>query len=300
MTGPQDARATPVPDALASLAELPGVPEAVDAARTACEELRWHEAYRRRWREVRAEAGLHAAAASAALDGAPVGVAALRTWATGGAAPGGGAELVAAGALRAQAVVEAHLPALGGRAGGASTPLPQVLARLHAAAGAGLLPDAGLGRPRSGPPGDLRGLGEAPSPGVAAARVAGVLRDAAATGAPALVVVAVVHAELLTVRPFAAANGVVARAAARLLAARTGLDPTGSVLPEPTWADAPAAYLASAARYATGDPEGVAAWVGAHAAAVVRGAAAARAVADAVRAGRLPGDDVPGRAGQGR
>lgn len=294
MTGPVDVPPTPPSDALAAVAGLPDVADAVDAARAACEELRWHEAFRRRWREVRAEAGLHAAAASAALDGAPVGVDALRTWATGGAAPGGGADVVAAGALRAQGVIEAHLPALGGRGGDVPAPLPQVLARLHTAAAAGLVPGVDLGRPRTGLPGDLRGLGEAPAPDVAAARVAGVLRDAAATRAPALVVVAVVHAELLAVRPFAAANGVVARAVARLLAARTGLDPTGSVLPEVAWAQTPPAYLAAAARYATGDPEGVAAWVVAHAAAVVQGAAAARAVADAVRAGRLPDAGTPG------
>ncbi|MCM0639973.1 cell filamentation protein Fic [Cellulomonas wangsupingiae] len=273
-------------DALAGLAELPGVGAAVDAARGACEELRWHEAFRRRWREVRAEAGLRAAAASAALDGAPVGVEVLRAWATGGGAPGGGVDAVAAGALRAQAVVEAQLPDLGARGGGVTTPLPQVLARVHAAAAAGLLPDTEVGRPRTGAPGDLRGLGPAPAPDVAAGRVAGVLRDAAGTRAPALVTVAVVHAELLTARPFAAANGVAARATARLLAARTGLDPTGTVLPEPVWQETPQAYQAAAARYATGEADAVAGWVVAYADAVVRGAARARAVADEVLAGR--------------
>jgi len=273
-------------DALAGLADLPGVRDAVDAARGACEQLRWHEAFRRRWREVRAESGLRAAAASAALDGAPVGVEALRGWATGTSAPAAGAEAVAAGALRAQAVVEAHLPELGARPGGAPTPLPQVLARLHAAAAADVLPADEVGRPRTGPPGDLRGLGPAPAPDVAAARVAGVVRDVAGTRAPALVVVAVLHAELLTARPFAGANGVVARAAARLVATRTGLDPTGAVLPEVVWRDAPPTYLAAAARYATGEPDAVAGWVVAYADAVVRGAGLARQVADAVLAGR--------------
>lgn len=272
-------------DPLADLAALPGVAAAVDAARTACEELRWHEAFRRRWREVRAEAGLRAAAASATLDGARVDVELLRAWATGVGGPGGGTDLVAAGALRAQAVVERHLPDLGARPGGPGTPLPQVLARLHAAAGTGLLPDADLGRPRTGAPGDLRGLGAAPAADVAAARVAGVLADAAASRAPGLVVVAIVHAELLVVRPFAQANGVVARAACRLLATRTGLDPTGTVLAEEVWRDAPAAYVAAAGRYATGDADGVVAWVVAHADAVADGARRAREVADAVRAG---------------
>ena len=284
--GPGGAHGSPPADALAALAGLPGVAAAVDLARAACEELRWHEAFRRRWREVRAEAGLRAAAASAALDGAPVGVEALRAWATGTAAPGAGTEAVAAGALRAQAVVEAQLPALGSRDTGRGVPLPQVLARLHAAAAADVLPAHEIGRPRSGPPGDLRGLGPAPAPEVAAARVTGVLHDAAATRAPALVVVAVVHAELLTARPFAAANGVVARAAARLVATRTGLDPTGTVLPEVVWQEGPSAYLAAAARYATGDTDAVARWVVAYGEAVVLGAGHARRVADEVLAGR--------------
>ncbi|MDQ0426086.1 Fic family protein [Cellulomonas iranensis] len=282
------------PDPLADLAALPGVRDAVDAARAACEELRWHEAFRRRWREVRAEAGLRAAAASAALDGAPVGVEALRAWATGTSAPGGGVEAVAAGALRAQALVERHLPDLGARPGGAVVPLPQLVARLHAAAGAGVVPDADLGRPRTGAPGDLRGLGEAPPPAVASDRVAAVLRDADASRAPGLVVTAVVHAELLAVRPFAGANGVVARALARLLVTRTGLDPTGTVLPEEVWCDAPPAYVAAAARYAAGDVAGVTAWLVAHADAVRRGALLARGVADEVLAGRHAG------AGRGR
>ncbi|MBF0689736.1 MAG: Fic family protein [Cellulomonas sp.] len=284
--GPGGAHGCPPADALAAVAGLPGVAAAVDLARAACEELRWHEAFRRRWREVRAEAGLRAAAASAALDGAPVGVEALRAWATGTAAPAGGVDAVAAGALRAQAVVEAQLPALGSRDPGPGAPLPQVLARLHAAAAADVLPADEVGRPRSGPPGDLRGLGAAPAAEVAAARVTGVLRDAAATRAPALVVAAVVHAELLTARPFAGANGVVARAAARLVGARTGLDPTGSVLPEVVWQEGPSVYLAAAARYATGEADAVAQWVVAYGQAVVGGAGHARRVADEVLAGR--------------
>ena len=284
---------TPPVDALAEVAALPVVASAVDAARTACEELRWHEAFRRRWREVRAESGLRAAAASAALDGAPVGLEVLRSWATGTSRPGAGVDAVAAGALRAQAVVEAQLPDLGARGAGATTPLPQLLARLHAAAAADVLAPDDVGRPRTGQPGDLRGLGEAPPADVAAARVAGVLGDAAVTRAPALVVVAVVHAELLTVRPFAGANGIVARAAARLLATRAGLDPTGTVLPEAVWQEAPPAYLAAAARYATGEPDAVTAWLVAYADAVARGAVIARGVADEVLAGRLTGGAAP-------
>jgi hypothetical protein len=164
-----------------------------------------------------------------------------------------------------------------------------VLARLHTAAAAGRTPDEDLGRVRGAgvAPGDLGGLGPAPDGAEAAARLALLTRTVEATRAPALLVAAVVHGEVLALRPFVAGNGVVARAAARLLLAARGLDPTGAVLPEAAWAAALAPYLAGAARFATGTPDGVAAWVAGYADAVVAGAGEARAVADAVLAGRL-------------
>ena len=298
-------------DPLAPLLDLPGVRDAVDRARTACEELRWHEAFRRRWREVRAEADVRAARASAAVDGARVPLEVLRGVATGvdRVAPGAGAAgpagvqaddagprtagpvdlRVATGALRATTLAATWRPDLGARSEPALPPLGQLLARLHAAAGARWLPDADLGRVRTedAPPRDLTGLGAAPGGSEAAARLALLTRTVGTTRAPALVVAAVVHGELLAVRPFAAANGTVARAAARLLLCARGLDPTGAVVPEVGWAAAPVPYLATAARFATGTPEGVAAWVGACADGVVAGAAEARRVADAVLAGRL-------------
>lgn len=328
-------------DPLAPLLDLPGVRAAVERARTACEELRWHEAFRRRWREVRAEADVRAARAGAAVDGARVPLDVLRGVATGvdrvgpgeardgGAGAGRGVDLgagrggdlgadrggdrgvdrgadpgvergaapvgdpadlrVATGALRATALAATWRPDLGARSVPPLPPLGQVLARLHAAAGAGWLPDADLGRVRApgSAPRDLTGLGAAPDGTEAAERLALLTRTVGATRAPALVVAAVVHGELLTVRPFVAANGTVARAAARLLLCARGLDPTGAAVPEATWAATPVPYLATAARFATGTPEGVAAWIGACADAVVAGAAEGRRVADAVLAGRL-------------
>ena len=44
--------------------------------------------------------------------------------------------------------------------------------------------------------------------------------------------VAVVHGELLALAPFGSADGVVARAAARLAAVGSGLDPKGLAVPE--------------------------------------------------------------------
>ena len=282
-------RAPATDDPLAPLLDLPGVREAVDRARTACEELRWHEAFRRRWREVRAEADLRAARASAAVDGARVPLDVLRGVATGDAPGTDGAAQVAAGSLRATTLAAGWRPELGGRAEPRVPPLGQVLARLHTAAGAGWLPDADLGRVRAAgvPAQDLGGLGPAPSGAEVADRLALLTRTLTATRVPALVVAAVVHGEVLALRPFVAGNGLVARAAARMLLSGRGLDPTSAVVPEVAWTSTPHPYVAAAARFATGTPEGVAAWVVAAAEAVVVGAAEGRAVADAVLAGRL-------------
>ncbi|RMI02045.1 Fic family protein, partial [Cellulomonas triticagri] len=198
---------------------------------------------------------------------------------------------VATGALRATVLAATWRPDLGGRGEPVVPPLAQVLARLHQAAGAGWLDDADLGRVRAvgAPPRDLTGLGPAPAGDEAAERLALLTRTVAATRVPALLVAAVVHGEVLAVRPFAAGNGVVARAAARMLLSGRGLDPTGAVVPEVAWSGTPHPYLAAAARFATGTPEGVAGWVSAVADAVVAGAGEGRVVADAVLAGRLGG-----------
>lgn len=295
MLEPAAPRSVDTDDPLAGVVALPGVAEAVDAARRACEELRWHEAYRRRWREVRGEAGIRSARASAAIDGARVPVDVVRGLALGsggsertGAGSGGPDVDVALGALRAAVEVERHMPDLGARGAPVLPPLGQLLARVHAAAGRGWLPDDTLGRLRTdAAPQDLYGLGPAPDAADLAGRIDLLARVLGGTRAPAPVVAAVVHGELLTLRPFAAGNGVVARALARLVLTVRGLDPTGSLLPEVAWAAAPNAYLGAAAGFATGTPEGVGAWVRACADAMVTGADAARDVADAVVAGRL-------------
>ncbi len=300
-------------DALAGWVELTA--DAVERARTACDELRWHEAYRRRWREVRAEAGLRAAHASAALEGARLPLDLVRSLATGttswstsgnpvpadeGAppvvvrdaasqgAPPVDAQSVLVGALRGASLVEALVPDLGAQGRVSLPPLPQLLARAHTVVGVGWLPVDALGRLRTDEPAlDQRGLGAAPNGREVAARVDLLARTVATTTAPALVVAALVHAEVLAVRPFVAGNGLVARLVARVLATTGGLDPTGSVLPELTWADAPQLYTAGVAGYATGEPERVAQWLTAYSSAIVAGAAAARTVADSVLAGSL-------------
>ncbi|RHA37987.1 Fic family protein [Cellulomonas rhizosphaerae] len=275
-------------DPLAALADLPGVADSLARARTACEELRWHEAYRRRWREVRAEAGIRSARASAALDGGRVPLEAVRSLAVGSPAPAGLPFVLAGGALRASALVESLMPDLGARDTPPLPPFGQLLARVHAAAASGLVADADLGRLRSSAdPQDLTGLGSAPTGEELAARLALLGSLVEASRAPALVVAAVVHGELLTLRPFVAGNGVVARAVFRLLLTSRGLDPTGSVICSAGWAASPNPYLGGAAGFATGDAAAVARWIVLCADGVDSGAAAARDVADSVLAGSL-------------
>ena len=270
-------------DPLAPLLDLPGVADAVERARVACEELRWHEAYRRRSQEVRAEAGLRVTRSSCAIEGVRVPLSLVRSLATeGGHAP------VVAGALRATALVESLMPSLGSRGAAPLPPLRQLLVRVHVAAAGGWLSEGDIGLLRAvEQPQDLTGLGWAPVGDELAARVDLLDQTLRATSVPALVVGAVVHGELLALRPFRAGNGLVARAVARLVLTTRGLDPTGSVIAEATWAAALNPYLGAAAGFATGTADGVAAWLRSCGAAVVDGALEARAVADAVLAGSL-------------
>ncbi len=122
----------------------------------------------------------------------------------------------------------------------------QALARLHALAGAGSVPDDQLGRPR----GDE-----------AAERVQGVAQAlVASTEVPALLTAAMVHAELLTAAPFASHNGIVARAAERLVLAARGVDEKSLVVPEAGHLANRAAYESNLEGYADGGRAGVHAW----------------------------------------
>jgi hypothetical protein len=302
--------------ALDALAHLDGVAEAADRAREATTRLRWHEGLRRRWREARAETAVRSAVATVALEGVRADAAGLRRWVASGArgepadlagTAGGSAgaeEALVAAAWRAQVHVGEMLGELGGRGRPPLVPSGELLAGLHRdltahLATAGALPADAVGRPRTttqpreggplDPPVTLAGGGPATPAPVGAelqARTAAVLAVLAADGAPALVRVGVVHAELATLRPFATANGLLARTVARLLAVRSGLEPTGVAVLDAHAAARPAAYREALAAYAAGTPAGVAHWLRHQAESVVTGADEGARVATAVRAGR--------------
>ena len=273
---------------LVRLAALPGVAESVAAAREACTALRWHPGLRRKAAEAAVEAGVRAARASAALEGAELPLDVVRDGLRGARPlPADAVGATVSGALRA--TVEA------GRLGEVTRRAPaQALARLHTAAAAGVVPDDLLGRPRrpGEPARDLGGTTRlAPDAELVSARLDSLAGLLATPGdVPALVLAAVAHAEVLVLRPFAAGNGVVARALFRAVVVDRGLDPTGVGVPEAAIASAGLpAYSSALSGYAAGSPDGVAQWLRFCADAVTAGAAEGEAVAEAVLSGRLPG-----------
>src|SRR3984957_13508467 len=229
--------------------ELPGVAAASDQARDALGRVHRHRANLRGWPATAAEASLRAARASSVLDGGAV-----------------VSEPVFGGALRvAQALEGGGGPMIGiwQRA-----PL-QALARLHMLAAADLVDDDQLGRPRA----DAEG---GPRLELLADLVTG------STRAPAPVVAAVAHGELLTLRPFGSADGVVARAVSRLVTIATGLAPHGLGVPEVGWMRRAADYREAARGFAAGTPDGVAAWLVLSCRAMRTGAQEALAIADSL------------------
>jgi hypothetical protein len=252
-------------DPFAHVAGLSAVPEAVESAREVVERLRGHRVLRRRSPEVSAESALRGARASAALEGAPAPLDEVRL--------GTVADPLVQGALRVSAE-------LGSLAGTWRVAPRQALARLHVlAASSG--PD--VGRPRSGLEAtDPLSLGTAPAPDTVAARLSS-LSDllTAPTSAPALVVAAIVHGELLALRPFGSADGIVGRAAARLTLMDRGLDPKSLAAPEVGHVELGSAYGEAIRGYVTGTPAGIAQWVRHCAEALVLGARDSLAVCEA-------------------
>ncbi|WP_046496582.1 Fic family protein [Streptomyces odonnellii] len=267
-TTASDAFFAPRPeDPLAALAALPGVPGAVESVRAAVDRVYSHRVMRRRSNEVTSEAALRAARGSAALSGADWALEEVRRRSDFGS----DAEARTVGAaLRLNAEAGQLLSIW------AQSPL-RVLARLHlvAAGGAGV-PDRTVGRPRlagepvaevpgSETPGTGGPLAEAPLP--AADEVAGRLEGlseliVAASPAPALVTASVVHGELLALRPFGSYNGLVARAAERVVLVGSGLDPKSVCPAEVGHAElGRAAYAAAFEGYLSGTPGGMVAWI---------------------------------------
>jgi hypothetical protein len=243
---------------LAPLLALPGVAAAADQAREALGRAHRHRANLRRWPVTAAEAALRAARASAVLDGGLK----LDEQLDASAA----SDPVFAGALRVAQALEGGETTLVGvwqRA-----PL-QALARLHMLAAADRVDEDQLGRPRAD-------ADVGPRLELLAKIVTG------GSGAPAPVIAAVAHGELLTLAPFGSADGVVARAVSRLVTIATGLDPHGLGVPEVSWMRRAADYRDAARGFAAGTPDGIAAWLVLCCRAMRTGAQEALSIADSL------------------
>jgi hypothetical protein len=266
-------------DPLAALGALPGVADSVDSVRKAVDRVYGHRVMRRRSNEITSEAALRGARGSAALSGADWALEEVRRRTDFGSEPE--ARTVGA-ALRLTAEAGQLLSIW------RQSPL-RVLARLHLVAAGHAGDDDSVGRPRL--PGETvdEPLINAPLPDVAevTGRLDGLAElIIAGTEAPALVTAAVVHGELLALRPFGSYNGLVARAAERIVLVGSGLDPKSICPAEVGHAEqGRAAYVGAFEAYLTGTPEGVAAWIAHCGRAVELGVRESTAVCEALQRG---------------
>jgi hypothetical protein len=276
-------------DPLAALGSLPGVPEAVESVRKAVDRVYGHRIMRRRSNEITSEAALRGARGSAALSGADWALEEVRRRTDFGA--DGEARVVGA-ALRLTSEAGQLLSVW------RQSPL-RVLARLHLVAAAGSADEASrpdgiggvdeIGRPRCVGESVDEPLIELPLPD--AAEVSGRLEGlaeliVAGSAAPALVTAAVVHGELLALRPFVSHNGLVARAAGRIVLVGSGLDPKSVCPAELGHAElGRASYLSALDGYVSGTPEGMAAWIAHCGKAVELGVRESTAVCEALQRG---------------
>ncbi|MEU5302109.1 oxidoreductase [Streptomyces noursei] len=266
-------------DPLAPLASLPGVADSVDSVRKAVDRVYGHRVMRRRSTEITAEAALRGARASAALSGADWALEEVRRRTDFGA---GGEPRTVGAALRLTAEAGQLLSVW------RQSPL-RVLARLHLVAAGGGVDDETVGRPRRGAEPVDEPLVELPLPDAdeVAGRLDGLSRLLlAGTAAPALVTAAVVHGELMALRPFGSYNGLVARTAERIVLVGSGLDPKSICPAEVGHAEqGSAAYTAALQGYVSGTPEGMAQWIAHCGRAVELGVRESTAVCEALQRG---------------
>jgi len=231
-------------DPLASLAALEGVGSAMAATRDGIDAMLRDRGLRRTTPELTAESLLRGAHASAVLEGSGSSLDAVRA---------GEGDAVAQAALRISTELLGTLPTL------ARAPL-QAVARLHTLAGRGEVTDEDLGRPRD-PAGAqrLHDLGRLLT---------------TTTTAPALVLAAVAHAEVVTVAPFASRNGLVGRALERLVLVSRGVDEKSLVVPEAGHLALRREYESNLRGYRDGGLAGVNSWLLYAAEAFAAGAAA--------------------------
>ncbi|MCK5926849.1 oxidoreductase [uncultured Nocardioides sp.] len=218
-------------DPMSWLVSLEGVPSAFAATRDGIDALLRDRGLRRTSPEQTATSLLRGAHASAVLEGST---------STFEEVAEGAGDAIAVDAVRVSTELLSLVPVLG------RAPL-QALARIHAVASASSLPEERRGRPRDAASAErLRSLSEA------------LLAE---TAAPALMVAALAHADLATAAPFPSHNGIVARAAERLVLVARGVDPASLTVPEAGHLAHREAYESNLRGYASGEDSGIHSWL---------------------------------------
>ncbi len=216
-------------DRWAGVEGLEGVGSGFAATRDGIDTMLRDRGLRRTSPELTAESLLRGAYASAVLAGSSSSLDDVRA---------GRGDATAQAALRVSVELLGLVPVF------ARTPL-QALARIHTLAAAGATPDDEIGRPRDAE--SARRLRD----------LVGLLDDRL----PALLTAALVHAELVTARPFGSADGLVARAVERLVLVSSGLDAKSLVVPEAGHLALRPAYESNLRAYAEGGRAGLQAWL---------------------------------------
>ncbi len=220
------------------------MPSSFAATRDGIDALLRDRGLRRTTPEDTARSLLLGAAATASLEGSEHDVETLAN---------GGGDATARAAVRLSTELLGLVPVW------RRTPV-QAMARIHARAAAGSVPDEDLGRPD-----DPDGV----------ARLTELARLLVSpTAAPALVVAALAHAEVATCGAFSSHAGVVGRAVERLVLVERGVDPASVTVPEAGHAAVPDGYRSALAAYARGDTPGVSQWLMYASEAFTRGAEA--------------------------
>lgn len=236
-------------DLLASLAGLEGVPSAVAASRDSVDAVLRDRGLRAVAADTSAEALVAAARANAALAA-------------------GDDDGPAADSSTLEGATVRLYTEIVDMSGLIRVAPGQAIARAHAVFGRGILADDQLGRARDDP--DVAG------------RMASINQLLTApTSASVIVVAGIAHAELVSCRPFASGNGVVARAVEHMILIDGGIDSPAVTIPEAghrmVAADTPgpaqgSGYREALANYRSGTADGVRRWLLHVADAVARGA----------------------------
>jgi hypothetical protein len=210
-----------VVDPLADLARLEGVPSAVVSARDAVDAVLRDRGMRTISGEQSAAALLLGARASAALSDAP------DRWLPGSIRLS--TELISLSAL-------------------IRVSPGQAMARVHTLVAHGQVADDELGRVRAD---------ESTS-----ARMRGLnVLLSGPTGASALILASVAHAEIATIQPFGTADSIVARAVEHLVLIAAGVDPRAVIVPEAGHLELQADYANALRGYQSGTVAGVRDWL---------------------------------------